>query len=80
MQLCARTPLYRRPPSAAPDPLLSMAKATEYCGLSYNSMRDAIERGQLKAFRRNKHGWHYVRLSELEKFMQSGIVGDSNVE
>jgi len=56
------------------DPLQPLSAVAEASGLSYNALRDAIERGQLSAWRRGAHGWHYVRKSEVERFMQAGIV------
>lgn len=71
----ARTPLYKRlgTTATAPDPLLPMSRIAEITGLSYGALRSAVKRGELVAWRRRR-GWHYVRKSEIERFLQAGIV------
>ncbi len=55
------------------DPLLSLAEIKLALGTSYSTVRKLITSGKIRSWRPSPRGHHRVRLSELQKFLDSGV-------
>ena len=61
------------------DPLLKLSEAVSMLGdPSYTVLRGWIKSGELRVWRAAGKGNYRVRLSEVERFIQSGFVEGSN--
>jgi excisionase family DNA binding protein len=55
------------------DPLLSIAECKLALGTSYSTVRKLIMAGKIRSWRPSPRGHHRVRLSELQKYIASGV-------
>jgi excisionase family DNA binding protein len=55
------------------DPLLSIQETKLALGMSYATIRKLLVSGRLKSWRPSPKGHHRIRLSEVQKFIASGV-------